>query len=443
VKNLGFIVFVVMFGLHLASCSTVEMAPTKPEPPANSETVSPPVRSDTDAIRFLEDRVKRDPDDFIAFNKLASEYLQRLRETGDITYLDLASRAASSSLKILPAEQNKGGLISTIQVEYSSHEFAAARDHAKRLIEIDPNKGYAYQFLGDALLELGQYSEAEAAFRQMETFGGIQTMTKVAMEQRWARLALLHGDNAAAKQHFASALKLATTMPEPPKETVAWCQWQLGETVFAGGDYKAAERYYRDSLATFPDYFRSLASLGRTRTAQGDLPGSLELLEKAVRILPDPSFVALLGDLYKITGREQDAQNQYALVEKIGHLSTLSGSLYNRQLALFYADHDLKADEAYTNAAKEYEVRQDIYGADAVAWTALKAGKLPEAQAAIKNALAQNTKDARLFYHAGMIANAAGNKDEAKRFLALALKTSPGFDPLQSLAAKAALQALN
>jgi len=262
------------------------------------------------------------------------------------------------------------------------------------------------------------------------------------MEQRLARLALLHGDNKGAASHFASALKLAQALPEPPRETVAWCQWQLGETAYAEGQYAAAEKYYRDSLATFPDYFRSLASLGRVRAAQGDLPGAIEQYEKVVKILPDPNFVASLGDLYAAAGHVNDAKTQYELVEQIGHLSTLSGTLYNRQLALFYADHDMNSDTAYQNASKEYEVRRDIYGADAVAWTALKAGKIPDAQAAIKDALKLGTKDARLYYHAGMIEKAAGNNPEAKRLLQLALKTSPSFDLLQSAVARTALEAL-
>ena len=276
----------------------------------------------------------------------------------------------------------------------------------------------------------------------MEKLGGIQSITKVTMEQRLARLALIHGDNVGSSRHFSAALKMAMAMIEPPKETVAWCQWQLGETAFMAGDYTAAEKYYRDSLVTFPDYFRSLASLGRVRAARNDLPGAIELYEKAVKILPDPNFVASLGDLYKLAGREQDAASQYALVETIGHLTELSGTLYNRQLALFYADHDLKSEEAYINAAREYEVRRDIYGADVVAWTALKAGKILEAQAAIKDALKLGTKDAKLYYHAGMIEKTVGNKSEAKRLLEFALKTSPVFDPLQSNAARAALEEL-
>ncbi|MDQ3754163.1 MAG: hypothetical protein M3371_05460, partial [Acidobacteriota bacterium] len=120
-------------------------------------------------------------------------------------------------------------------------------------------------------------------------------------------------------------------------------------------------------------------------------------------------------------------------------LSELNGELYNRQLAMFYADHDLKLEEAYTLAKKEYDARRDIYGADALAWTALKAGKIPEAQAAIKEALRFNTQDAKLFYHAGLIARAAGDGRAARDWLTRALKLNPKFDPLQAANAQRAL----
>ena len=93
-------------------------------------------------------------------------------------------------------------------------------------------------------------------------------------------------------------------------------------------------------------------------------------------------------------------------MEQIGHLSALNGTRYNRQLALFYADHDQKPDEAFTDAYREYQDRRDIYGADALAWTALKAHKLGEAQEAISAALRLSTRDAKLYYHAGMVAAA-------------------------------------
>ncbi len=122
------------------------------------------------------------------------------------------------------------------------------------------------------------------------------------------------------------------------------------------------------------------------------------------------------------------------------HTFKVHGTAFNRNLALFYADHDMKLEQAYALAAAEYAVRTDIYGADALAWTALKSGRLEEAQAAIKDALRLGTQDAKLFYHAGMIARASHDKSAARKYLNRALNLNSRFDPLQSARARAALK---
>ena len=103
----------------------------------------------------------------------------------------------------------------------------------------------------------------------------------------------------------------------------------------------------------------------------------------------------------------------------------------------------MKPEEAYASARKEYATRRDIYGADALAWTALKAGKLSEARSAMKEALRLGTKDAKLFFHAGMIANVSGDNAAARDFLNRALTINPQFDPLQTPIAQKVLLALH
>ena len=388
------------------------------------------------AVRFLENRVKIDPDDLVALNKLANYYLQLYRETYDVAYLDLALRSARSSLNVLGADQNLSGLLALAQAEYATHDFVSAHAHAKQLTEFQPQKSYGYQVLGDALLELGDYEQAAAAYSRMEELD----RGSLATESRLAHLAMLRGDLTLAQRRYANALAAAKAALVPAAETIAWCHWQLGEAAFQSGDYRGAELHYRDALKASPDYVRALAGLGRVRAALNERSGAISQYEQAVRIIPDPQFVAALGDLYKLTGREDEAAKEYALVERIGHLNQLNGALYNRQLALFYADHDMRADEAYASASQQYSIRRDIYGADAVAWTALKAGKVNEAQAAIKEALRLGTKDARLFYHAGMIQRAAGDPNGARNYLQQALTLNPQFDEMQARLARKALE---
>jgi tetratricopeptide (TPR) repeat protein len=439
VCSIGFISLALM--LLFGGCQHRESAETSTsrqqvatEP--TSMAVSNGATTSMVAVRFLEDRVKNDPDDLVALNKLSSYYLQLFREKADPTYLTLALKAARESLRVVPAEENIEGLFSLAQTQFQTHDFVSARDNARKLIALRSTKSCGYQVLGDASLELGDYDQAGQAYSKMEELD----RGSVATETRLARLAVLRGDLNTGRKRYELALSQAQTTFEGSSESIAWCQWQLGDLAFNEGDYKTAEQRYRDSLTTLPGYFRGLASLGRVRAANGDLKGAIELYEHAVSIIPDPQFVAALGDLYKLVGRTREASAQYQLVEKIARLNELNGSLYSRQLANFLADHDIKADEAYANASKESVVRHDVFGSDALAWTALKAGKIEAAQSAIKDALRLGTRDARLFYHAGMIARAAGDANGARAFLKHALDLNPQFDPVQSQIARKALE---
>jgi tetratricopeptide (TPR) repeat protein len=388
------------------------------------------------AVGFLEERVKSDPDDIVALNKLAAYYLQLHRETEDVSYLELSLQSAQSSLRALPVEQNLGGLRALAQAEYETHNFGSARDHAKELTEYEPQRSFGFQLLGDARLELGDYDGATEAYKKMAS---LESGT-VGTETRLAHLALLRGDPSDARRRYLIALNQARSESMPSAETVAWCHWQLGEVGMATGDYQNAERHYRDALAAFSDYSHAVTSLARYQAAQGNVKAAIETFEKLVSKYHDPIDEAALGDLYKLAGRNDDAQRQYSEVERLSQQSSLYSALYNRHLVLFWADHDAKPTEAYGRARKEYESRRDIYGADAVAWSALKAGKLDEAQVEIRAALRLGTEDARLFYHAGMIARAAGDRSSAAEFLRRALKLNPYFDPWQSKIAEQALE---
>ena len=397
---------------------TVDGLPRAAAPDPESATIA--------LMRFYEERVRQDPDGAGALGRLAGLYLQRLRETGSIDYLDLAMRAANASLKSVPAVRNIIGLQALARTEFASHDFAATRDHALELLRIDP--GHHYALLSDALLELGDYDQSEAA---LQTVTRLDDRITIEAETRQARQDLLRGKVPEAQNHLSNAVAILQDLAEPPPESIAWSQWQLGEYAFSIGDDATAGRLYAQSLATFPGYFNALASMGRLEAARGDLAGGIAYYERAVQRVPDPTFVGALGDLYRLAGRSRDAAAQYKLVEQIGYLSAASGALYNRQLAMFHADHDLQGEQAYASAVAEYAVRRDIYGADAVAWTALKTNRIPEAQAAMRQALRLGTQDARLFYHAGMIARAAGDEATARVEITKALDLNPGFDPLQ------------
>src|SRR5262245_55399793 len=111
--------------IFFPACNFSSPPPPAPPPVPAAAPLPADAGSDEGAIRFLEERVKGDPLDFVAYNQLAGRYLQRQRETGSVTYLDLAMRAARASLAAIPAEQNIGGLSALAYSEYASHDFTA------------------------------------------------------------------------------------------------------------------------------------------------------------------------------------------------------------------------------------------------------------------------------------------------------------------------------
>jgi tetratricopeptide (TPR) repeat protein len=163
-------------------------------------------------------------------------------------------------------------------------------------------------------------------------------------------------------------------------------------------------------------------------------------LSDALNRVPNVETAILLGDIYTKQGSIDKAKEQYDLVEVIEQKIGVNND--QKRLALLWADHDLRIDEALTIAKRESEMRKDIFTADAFAWTLYKKGQLTDAKTAISAALNPKANDARIYYHAGMIEKDLGNRAEAKKMLETALKINPMFDLIQAENARKALAGL-
>jgi tetratricopeptide (TPR) repeat protein len=383
------------------------------------------------AITAEQQRLRRNPYDAASYHRLGDAFIQKCRETGDMSYLDLAEASLTKALDIAP--ERAGVLRHLAFVSSTRHDFGQAVVRASRALALDPADSGARGVLGDALLELGRYEEAETAYAQM-----IADKRDLASYSRRAGLESLRGDQRGAVDNLARAIEAGVAAGQP-REAIAWAQWQLGEEHFAVGDLSGAEGSYLEALRTYPGYYRALASLGRLRAAQGRDGEAIELYRRALAAVPFPEYAAALGDLYTKLGRAADARRQYELVEYIGRLSALNRALYNRELVYFYADHAIKPLEAVELARRELAVRKDVYGYDALAWALYADGRSAEAAEFMQQALRLGTRDARLFFHAGMIFRRLGDISQATTYLDRALATNPFFHVLHADTARAAL----
>ena len=382
-------------------------------------------------IQTLQERLRTNPDDWQSYSQLGVAFLQKARETGDPTYYQRTEEALDKALSLQPSDyvsiSAKGALA------LARHDFAAALEWGEKAKQINPGRTYAYGVVADAQVELGRYEEAIETLQTM-----VDLRPDMSSYSRISYLRELHGDTEGALE----MMQLAVDSGLSGTENTAWVRTQLANLYFNSGDLERAEQEYQLTLQSRPKYVYALAGLGRVRLAQGETEEAIELLNQAVGIMPIPEFVITLGELYQSAGQEDAAQQQYELLAAIETLHRANGVDMDMEIALFNADHDRNLEETVQLAREAYTHRPSIHGADVLAWALYKTGNYKEAQTYSEEALQLGTKDALKLFHAGIIALALGEKEEARMYLEEALSINPHFSILYAEEARSTLEAL-
>ena len=406
-----------------ASSESTESVKKKVESSAITETTNRQI----EAAQKLIDKNPKAPN---GYNTLAVAYVRAARETGDFSLNSKAEAAVGRALELEPENLNSQKIRTSLMLTF--HRFAEALESATRLQPKSPQDAFFYGVLTDANVELGNYKEAIDAVQKM-----VDLRPNMESYARVSYVRYLHGDADGAIEAMRTAAQIADPTQKEPQ---AWCLVHLGDEFFKIGNYTEAEKQYETALKVFPDYHFALAGKGRARAAQNDYQSAIELLTASNNRVPNVENVIFLGDVYSKIGKPDEANKQYELAQFI---EQQFGNLDQRRLALLWADHDTKLDEALAIAAREHAARNDIFTADIYAWCLFKKGRFQEAKSAVAEAMRLKTKDARIFYHAGMIEKSLGNKSAAADYLRKAVETNPAFDLLEVEKAKSALREIS
>lgn len=389
-------------------------------------------------IAFWSGRVARNRDDFISSNRWGISEIELARTTGDLSAFLRANAAFDTTLA--RDTHNAAALGYKGSVLVSLHRFVDAAALARTVLATQPGDPVALATLGDASLELGDLVTARDSYARADVVA-----RSAATLVRLGHLAFIEGDTHAALQAAGSAVTLADS-EGAEGERAAFYQYQLADVLISTGDRTGAAKAYAAALTADPGSFLAYSGLARVAAANGDLDEAIRQLSAAIAIVPQPEFLARRGDLYTLRGAPGDAKrasDDYATVEAIARLAGEAASVYDRTLALYFANHGLEPDRALALADAELTFRRDVYGYDADAWALLAAGRPADADTMMSRALAFGTRDAKLLYHAGMIQLALGRTDRARTFLSDSLALDPSFDPLQVARARAALDGLH
>jgi len=364
-----------------------------------------------------------------SYNNLAAAYMQKARESGDITYYNLADEAVRRALDRSPG--NFESLTVAAWVRLARHDFRGAATMARQSLRDNSYHSETYGILGDAELELGDYQGATRDYQRM-----VDLKPGLASYNRASHVHWLYADAPGA----LSIMRLAITAGAAYAENVAWCQAQLGDDDFFLGSPLAAEQEYKVALRTFSRDIYALAGLGRLYAGQHRFALAVEYYNRAIAQVPLPQYVIALGDTYAAMGQPARARQQYTLAGFIFHLYDVNHINIGIDRALFDADHDQNLGEALRLARSEATWRHDIRTMDILAWVLYKNHDYSGALAAERQALRLGTRDASFYYHMGLIDNALGDGVGARAYLQGALMLNPLFDVRQAPLAIAALR---
>lgn len=401
-------------------------APRKPPAPVLSAAAA----RDSD-IAFYRARIARDPLGARDRAQLAALYLQRARETGDNQDLLHAEAAARASLANRRA-RNGMALALLVNSLLGQHRFPEALAAARELAAREPDARPARALLGEIEMELGLYDSARA------TFAPLASWTRdLAVAPRIARWLELEGRSEEARRLLLQTRDNALKLHALPAEQAAWFHLRVADLTFRNGRLDEAQRSIRAGLAVHPGDYRLLGLQARLAAVRHDWRRAIAAGEEAIAGTLDPATLGVVGDAYAALGDSARAEEYYQVLEV--SISKQRG-LFHRAWTLFLLDHDRRVSEVLAKAKEEIAVRKDIYGWDLLGWALHKNGRDLEARAAMRHALALGTRDAMLFYHAGMIDRALGDRAAARRHLTLALAVNPYWHPTQPAEARAALE---
>ena len=389
-----------------------------------------------DAIRLFERRVGGDPRDFANRTVLGQLLLRKAKEDDDHA---ASARAVTVLRAALAANRDYGPARTHLAVALlAGHGFGEALELARESYQRNPRDTLALAAVGDALLELGRYDEADAAFAGLERQAG----RPPAVLARLARSAELRGRRDRAVALIDEALAETSAAGADP-QTRAWYASRRAQLAFDAGDLGAAERFHRRALDAVPDYGASRVGLAAVAAARGDLGRAAELYRAAFDEFGEPPMAAALGDVLAADGKPDEANAWWDRAEAgMAEEAKTAETAHLREVSRFLADHARDPARAVELARRDLEIRQDIYAQDTLAFALLRAGELEGAAEASEKALRLGARDANLFYHAGLIAAARGEAGRATELLTEALAINPRFDPRGAADARQTLDRL-
>ena len=351
-------------------------------------------------ISRLQQQARLGADPSANLNRLGWMFVTKARLSYDPGYYKLAEQTALCLESKQP--HSAEALLLRGHALHNLHRFGEMEALARQLVAAR-GEAFDYALLGDALLEQGRLGEAVEAYQKMvDLKPGLQAYSRIA-HVRW-----LKGDLPGAIKLMRMAVQAGSPRT---REAVAWAESRLARLELQAGNTRAALASADAALQLVDGYAPALLTRGHILLGQGDTSQAIEALQRAAAQDPLPEYQWALADALRAAGRTDEARQVEARLMQRGAVDD------PRTFALYLATRGEQVETALRLAKEELTRRADGFTLDAMAWSLAAAKKPEEAHTYMQRALTEGTKDARLFFHAGVIAAMVGREKESRRWL--------------------------
>ncbi len=362
-------------------------------------------REDLDrAMKAAEQKLAASPADGRAALTFAQAALRRGRIESNGGYALKAERVLKTVLAREPGDYDALKMLGAVHM--SRHRFREAIETATRATRVHPNDAWNYGVMGDAHIELGEYDAAFDAFDTM-----VRHRPDAAAYARIAYAQELQGRLQEAIRSMSMAVE-ATGAQDP--ESLAWHDAQIGNLLLQTGDVDGAEREFARAEYAFPGHPFALTGRARVAAARGQHAEALQMYRAVLSKAPTSEVAIAAGDLMSVAGDDAGAEAMYARAETIERDAWLTEARLTTNVARMLAERGVRTGEAVQLAEEAARSRKDIFTMDALAFAYFRAGRLPEARSASRQALRTGTVDRRILAHAAAIEQALGNADAVR-----------------------------
>ena len=180
------------------------------------------------------------------------------------------------------------------------------------------------------------------------------------------------------------------------------------------------------------------AGLAQVYEAQGDNARADRSWRAVMARTDDPAILLALARSSQARNDARSAQRHRDRAWKL----TADKPAHRLTRALLMADDGKTRSAAQQLAEAAFDDGPGIAARDTLAWVLHQQGNDRPAREILQPVLDLGSKDPRVWFHAGVIAQTLGDRETARKLLAGSLATNPGFDPIDSREATRRLKEL-